>query len=427
MNSKKSTDIVHVDGDAFFVACEVARLPHLRGRPVVVGEERGIVSALSYEAKALGIVRGMPIFQLADHFPDVVILPSHFDLYTRYANYLYEILETKCARVERYSIDECFAEMAHFESRNEGLYWLQGVQNELLEKLDVSYSLGIASTKTLAKIASKRHKPKGVFVIDEANRQRVLKGTPIESVWGIGKAGVAQLGRFGAKTALDAVEFMEMDKSSQLPLTLSRTISELNGCRHFMVTETNPHQKSLQVTRSFLATSSDVKIMSELMWNLEQVISSLHEQELYTNVVTCYLKESRRGGLNQIHQVTVHLSCKMNAYEHIVKEVVPKVEELCVALKKRNILCKTTGVIAYCLTTRQEVQNDLFMWQEDEFGYDTKEETAIHALRRKFGSHSIVRAVSLLAAKTRHEDSQRRDRRSSYLTGLPYPYMGDAA
>ena len=73
--------IFHVDGDAFFAQCEIARYPHLRGRPVVVGQERGIATAFTYEAKALGIVRGMPLWKVKKYYPEVIILPSHFELY----------------------------------------------------------------------------------------------------------------------------------------------------------------------------------------------------------------------------------------------------------------------------------------------------------------------------------------------------------
>ena len=77
----KNKTILHIDGDAFFVGVEIAKNPKLRGLPVVTGEERGIVSALSYEAKALGVTRGMPIFQIKKRFPTVVILPGDYKAY----------------------------------------------------------------------------------------------------------------------------------------------------------------------------------------------------------------------------------------------------------------------------------------------------------------------------------------------------------
>ena len=103
--------VLHVDGDGFFASCEISRRPDLKGKPVVVGEERGIASAMSYEAKRLGVTRGMPIFKVRQEFPQVTILSSHFELYEQFASALYSILTKHFANVEWYSIDECFAEV----------------------------------------------------------------------------------------------------------------------------------------------------------------------------------------------------------------------------------------------------------------------------------------------------------------------------
>lgn len=84
--------ILHVDGDNFFVSCEVARLPHLYGKPVVVGAERGIATAMNVQAKQLGITRGMPVFKIKKEFPSVTILPAHFELYEKYSDNLFSIL-----------------------------------------------------------------------------------------------------------------------------------------------------------------------------------------------------------------------------------------------------------------------------------------------------------------------------------------------
>ena len=104
-----------MDGDAFFVGVEVAKNPKLKGLPVVTGEERGIVSALSYEAKALGIVRGMPIFKVKKDFPKVIILPGDYSAYVRYSGMMFDIVRRYADDIEEYSIDECFADLTGLE------------------------------------------------------------------------------------------------------------------------------------------------------------------------------------------------------------------------------------------------------------------------------------------------------------------------
>ena len=89
---KKDQAILHIDGDAFFVGVEVAKNSKLKGLSVVTGEERGIVSALSYEAKALGITRGMPIFKVNKKFPSVIVLPGDYKSYVKYSKMMFNIV-----------------------------------------------------------------------------------------------------------------------------------------------------------------------------------------------------------------------------------------------------------------------------------------------------------------------------------------------
>src|SRR3990167_8361555 len=107
----KQKVIFHMDGDAFFVACEVAKNPKLRGLPVVTGEERGIASALSYEAKALGLKRGDPIFRIKKNYPTVLVLPGDYKSYAEYSRKMFDIVRRYADDVEEYSIDECFADL----------------------------------------------------------------------------------------------------------------------------------------------------------------------------------------------------------------------------------------------------------------------------------------------------------------------------
>src|SRR5438045_3577068 len=109
--------IVHVDGDAFFVACEVAKDPSLRGKYVVTGKERGIASALSYEAKARGARRGMQLSEIRKLCPGLIILPSDYETYSLYSERMYNIVRRYTPEVEEYSIDECFGDITGLRRR----------------------------------------------------------------------------------------------------------------------------------------------------------------------------------------------------------------------------------------------------------------------------------------------------------------------
>ena len=102
--------IVHIDGDAFFASCEQSRDPSLKGKPVITGKERGIAASLSYEAKALGVKRGMSLWEIKKICPDVIILPSDYETYSLLSKRLYSIVRRYTPTVEEYGIDECFKE-----------------------------------------------------------------------------------------------------------------------------------------------------------------------------------------------------------------------------------------------------------------------------------------------------------------------------
>src|SRR3989344_2786433 len=103
--------IIHVDCDAFFASCEQAVNPTLKGKPVVTGKERNIVAAASYEAKALGIRRGVALWDAKKMCPDLVVLPSDYETYSLFSKRMFEIMRRYTPSVEEYSIDEGFAEI----------------------------------------------------------------------------------------------------------------------------------------------------------------------------------------------------------------------------------------------------------------------------------------------------------------------------
>ena len=127
--------IFHVDGDAFFVGVEIAKNPKLRGLPVITGEERGIATALSYEAKALGVTRGMPVFQIKKQFPSVLILPGDYKSYVEYSDKMFAIVGRYAYGVEEYSIDECFADLTGLDRT------LKMTYRQIIEKIKKLYEV----------------------------------------------------------------------------------------------------------------------------------------------------------------------------------------------------------------------------------------------------------------------------------------------
>jgi len=271
--------VLHVDADGFFAAVEQALTPALRGRPVVTGAERGIIAAASYEAKALGIRRGIRLGEARSLCPDLAILPSDYETYGLYSRAIFAVLRRFTPLVEEYSIDEAFADL-------EGCGRALGCpQEEVAERLrhavaaelGLTVSVGVSLTKTLAKLCSKFRKPDGQTVLRREHVPLLLRRTPVDAVWGIGPGSAAKLQARGIATADD---FTRMDESEVLRLLHKpgwATWRELRGGRMFPVdTAVKQRYASMMKGHTFAPPSGDPAfVYSESLRNLRAAFARL--------------------------------------------------------------------------------------------------------------------------------------------------------
>jgi DNA polymerase-4/DNA polymerase V len=294
---RKDKCFFHMDGDAFFVACEVAKNPSLKGLPAVTGEERGIVSALSYEAKALGIKRGMPIFKLKKEFPEVLILPGDYKTYAEFSKKMFDVVRRYADVVEEYSIDECFADLTGLERPLKLTYKqiAQKIKDEVTNELGLSVSLGIAPTKALSKVASKFQKPNGLTEITKETIKDFLKVTPIGKIWGIGPNTSRFLELRGVKTALDFVEkdFGWVKENLSKPFQV--IWHELSGTAIMQIDgEAKTSYDSMQKTRTFYPPTAESDfLLSQLSKNLEEVCRKARYYKLVPKKISFFLKTQK--------------------------------------------------------------------------------------------------------------------------------------
>jgi nucleotidyltransferase/DNA polymerase involved in DNA repair len=338
----------------------------------------------------------MPVFKIKRNFPEVVVLSHHFDLYNDIASRLHKILESYFQTIEVYSIDECFAlvepsEIKYFGSERALLTVLK---KEIEETLGVTYSIGLARTKALAKQASKLEKPAGmVMLLTKADEVRALKATPIDKVWGIGRQTVPRLLRLKIKTAYDFVNYSSdhIDKYFSEPmLNLKR---ELSGEQIWGVEgNADPRdQKSIQATSTFSPASTDPKIIwSELSKNAEHACENAREIRLVSNKISFFVKNSDfkyRAGEIKLPIYTADPGIILNAIE-------PKFPKL---LSKKDRI-RSTGIILHGLVREERTQRDLFGKQDKAMGNLVIEEVA-DKIRQKYGGGAIKRAASLKKRK----------------------------
>ena len=265
--------ILHVDGDSFFAACEIARNPRLKGKPVITGKERGIVSACTYDLKKRGITRGMRLDEVRKLAPDAIILPSDYETYSLFSERMYEIVRRYTPTVEEYSIDECFADLTGMRRVNKMNYrdMAHAIKQELMVELGISFSVGLAATKVLAKVGSKWKKPDGFTVMPLNDVPKFLAKTPVGNVWGIGPNTGAFLEKFGIRTALDFAQKEESWVRVKTSKPILELWHELNGRSVLeLMTEKKTGYQSIAKTKTFTPPSRNEDfIFSQLSKNIE--------------------------------------------------------------------------------------------------------------------------------------------------------------
>src|SRR5262245_7190750 len=286
--------IVHIDGDAFFASCEQSRAPELRGKPVVTGKERGIAASMSYEAKALGVTRGMRLFEIKKLCPDAIILPSDYETYSLLSARLFSIVRRYTPEVEEYSIDECFCDVTGLRRALRLPYpeMAQRIKHDLDTALGFTFSVGLAPTKVLAKIASKWQKPSGCTVIAGHDIHLFLKELPISKVWGIGPNAAALLSKHGVITALDFARKDELWVKKWLTRPFYETWQELNGRSVFpLITEEKSTYHSIQKMKTFTPPSRDRDfVFSQLSKNVENACIKARKYKLAAKGALIVLK-----------------------------------------------------------------------------------------------------------------------------------------
>lgn len=276
--------IGHVDADCFYVSAERVRHKHLQGMPVgVLGNQGACVIAKSYEAKAAGITTGMPIWEALPKCPQAVYVKRDFEWYEVLSRKMLAIVQSISPQVEFYSIDEQF-----FYLPKATLADAQGIQQRIMTEVGVPVSIGIAPTKTLAKLISDSSKPYGCGVLlDDDQRAKLLHDMPVNEVCGIANRSSKKLALYGIQTC---EQFAAADRRLIRRL-LTKTGEclwwELNGTSVLPVQTRRADNKFVSRGGSIGSASRDPKrVKAFVVRNTERLVEALAHYKVCCDSLT---------------------------------------------------------------------------------------------------------------------------------------------
>ena len=249
-----ATPILHVDMDSFFAQVEMREDPSLVGRPIIVGgtSGRGVVTSATYEARALGVRAGMPTSRARALCPTAAFIPGSHSLYRRYSRQVMEILATVTPDLEQVSIDEAFLDVSGARRRlGTPTRIARLIRARIRESVGLPASVGIAATKSVAKIASSHAKPDGLLLIPAPSTVDFLHGLPVGALWGVGGRTGAILDREGIDTIGDLAHAPVARLSKLLGVAAAHHLHDLAwGIDPRPVTASRP-EKSVGMERTF--------------------------------------------------------------------------------------------------------------------------------------------------------------------------------
>lgn len=355
-----------IDCNSFFCSVEKAFHPGLDGKPVcVLSNNDGCIVALTPEAKAVGLRRGDPIFKVRDivRHNDVKVFSSNIQLYAAMSRRILSIVRKSISHVECYSIDESFCDLSGYEAH----FDLVRLMKELRERIglwtDIPVSIGIAPTRTLAKIGSKFAKLYpgygGVCMIDtETRRRKALRIFDLADVWGIGRRTFERLTYYGIHTPLEFADKSEAWVRAHLAKPGLQTWLELNGHPCITTAEVIMNQ-TICTSRSFGEMACDLQSLSSSVASFAaSCANKLRAQNGGARAVTVFVSSNPfREELSQYHNsATSTLSIATSDTIEITQTALRLLHEI----YREGIMYKKAGVILSDIVPANPLQQDLF-------------------------------------------------------------------
>ena len=287
----KARAIIHLDMDCFYAAIEVRDRPSLRGKPVGVGgarDRRGVLTTCNYEARKFGVRSAMPTFMALQRCPNLIVLPTRFDVYRRDAGIIRGILHRFTSLIEPISLDEAYLDVTAYPGAPRPL--AQVIRGTILRKTKLTSSAGIGPNKLIAKIASEINKPNGQFEVTPEQVPAFMEKLPVRKIWGIGEKTEKKLEELGVKTCGELQRFSRPDIVDLFGKFGLDLYDLCRGVDHRLVEPDRP-RKSLSTEETFPIDLTTVEQCEEKLEDLfQEVMADLAQKEATRSITKIFVK-----------------------------------------------------------------------------------------------------------------------------------------
>ena len=383
------------DCNNFFASCERVFRPDLNGRPVIVlSNNDGCAVARSNEAKALGIKMGDPLFKIRDIVEKngVAVFSSNFALYGDMSRRVQEVLRGFAPCVEQYSIDESFLDLGGMTGIDFKAY-AEEISRQCRRQTSIPVSVGIAPTKTLAKVASKLCKkyPRlngGCYMYRPQDIEKVLRTFPVADVWGIGRRSARKLEQMNIRTAWDFASLPQSSVRALFALPGYRTWKELRGIPSIEFEDMIEPRQSICVSRSFAHDITSLSELSEQVANFaEGAVVKLRKQASLAQEVSVFAMTNRfKEGAPQ---TVSGLCCPLPDATADHRAIIVAAVDTCRRLFRQGYGYKKAGVVITRLVQAEGHTPSLFL-DDTAADREARLSGAIDSINRSFGDGSIL-------------------------------------
>ena len=390
--------IVHIDCNSFYASCEVSLRPDLQRRPVVVANCNeaggGIILALTKEAKALGLKRGNPVFQVKETLDkyDVAVFPANLTKYVDISRRIMQVVKEQNIILDfkQYSIDEFFGVLPTDDTEELKKY-IGMVKEAINHGIGVPVSCGASTTYTLAKVATwyaKRYAGyRGICILPEDKIQTALKGIPIGDIWGVGYRGAPKLKRLKIETGYDLAMKSEQYIRHIMSVTGVKTWKELHGIACIDITS-KPQQCTIMHSRTFTYMVNDKNTLHEYISNYAAgAARKLRDEHSVCQSITVFIMTNRhRGDLAQYSGGdTITLTTATADTTEISKTAIKILDRI----YREGYQYKRAGIVLGNISDDTAIQLDLFTETKNDPKRTKRLMNATDSINMRYGMNMI--------------------------------------